>query len=71
MSLGDHLGADEDVNLARRESGEHGGQGAAAADGVTVEPGHASAWTRTDDLGLHPLGAVPDLLEIRRGAGRT
>ena len=71
MPLGDHLGADQDVDLAGREARQHRGDGAAPPDGVAVDAGDARLREQRRNFRLDPLGAEADLLEDTPGAVRA
>ena len=71
VSLRDHLGPDEHVDLAVAESRQQRAQGAPTANGVAIEPGHAGRRAPALDC-LYPLGAESSLLQIGAGdSGHT
>src|ERR1043165_9288881 len=63
--------ADEDVDVAGSKARQDVRERALPANGVAVEPGHASGRTKTPPLGFRALGAEAGLFEIRTGAVRT
>ena len=71
VALGDHLGADEHVDLAGQESPEQRRQRAFAADGVAIETRDPGARAGTPHFDLDALGAEARLIEIRPGAEQT
>ena len=72
MPLGDHLRADQDVDLPRREPLQHRRDGAAPADRVAIDARDPGLREQRRDLRFDPLGAEADVLEIvrRRSARR-
>ena len=71
MALGNHLRADQHVDLAVAETREQRGQRASAPDRVAVEPADARTGTRRLHFGFDALGAEAGLLEIGPGAQRA
>ena len=71
VSLGDHLRADEDVELAGGEPREQRRDRAAPADRVAVDPRDPRLGIALPDLGLDALGPEPGLLEIRAAAAHA
>ena len=68
VSLGDHLRADEHVELPRGEPREQRRDRAAPADGVAIDAADARRGEERAHLRLDPLGAEAELLEVRAGA---
>ncbi len=68
MALGDHLRADEDVELASGEPRQQRGDRAAPADRVAVDARDARAGKSLADLRLDALGAEADELDELAGA---
>ena len=61
--LGDHLGAEQDPDLARLERGEHLLVAAVPAHRVRIHPPDRLIGERGADLALEPLGADPAIIE--------
>jgi hypothetical protein len=70
-SLGDHLRADEDVDLPVAEGVERAFVAAPRPHRVGVHAGHAGAWKGGPDLILEPLRAGAPRHEVRGRAGGT
>ena len=71
VPLGDHLGADQDVDRALAEAREQRRERPLLADRVAIQPRDARAGACLLHLRLDPLGAEAGLLEIRTGAQRA
>ena len=71
MPLGDHLGTDQDVDLAAGEALQEALRRAAAARRIAIEPRHRGGRKEIGHLALDALRPDPDALEERPGAVRT
>ncbi len=68
VALGDHLRADEDVDLAPRDTPQDAGDRAAAPDGVAIDARDTRPRKPLAEVGLEPLGAEAGLLEVLAAA---
>jgi hypothetical protein len=71
VTLGNHLRADEHIDLAVAELREQRGERSPAPDGVAVQPRDARTGARAGDLRFDAFGSESRLLEVRAGAQRT
>ena len=71
QALGDHLGAEQDIQLARPEVGEDLAEAVLARHGVRVDAGHARAGEELRHDLLGALGAVALPADVGRAAGRA
>src|SRR5207247_422406 len=67
----DHLGADEDVDLARVERGEDTLNVMAAAHGIAIEARDTRAREHPVQRLFQPLGAAPEELHVLAAAFRA
>ena len=68
MSLGNHLRADEDVDLFSGKARQQCGNRAPAADRVAIDAANSRLRQQRFDFRFHSLGAEAELLEIGSGA---
>jgi hypothetical protein len=71
VTFGNHLRADEHVDLAVAELREQRGERSPAPDGVAVQPRDARAGACAGDLRFDAFGSESRLLEVRAGAQRA
>src|ERR1700733_6815803 len=64
VALGDHLRADEDIDLTFRECAEHLLEFALGAEGVAVEAADAGGWELLAEVFVDALGAVADEVHV-------
>ena len=68
VALGDHLRADQDVDVAAGDALQHLDQAALPPHGVAIEARDPRAGERGANVGLDALGAEADAFHVRRGA---
>ncbi len=71
VSLGDHLGADQDVDLSVFQPFQNAGMASFPGSGVAVHPGYAGVWEKLFDFFFDTLGAAAEKGDVRPAATGT
>src|SRR5262245_24854752 len=71
MPFGDHLRADEDIDVATRQAGQNLLHRMPSTRGIAVQAGDARLWEDATDLALDLLGTRPKIFHPRSPAAGT